>query len=106
MVQSAARVRFPDPRRGYARHFRAYGDVAPVRPGRIAAGPVCAGALWTWAEGIDGGRGAPRRRPARSGLALTPAKARCPAAAPCGRPAQTAFSAAAGPGLPDIAPPS
>jgi len=88
--------------RGYARHFRAYGDVAPVRPGRIAAGPVCAGALWTRPEGIDGGRGAPRRRPARSGLALTPAKTRCHAGGACGRPAQSAFSAAARPDLQDL----
>src|SRR5262249_49089344 len=49
--------------------------------GRIAAGPVCAGALWTRTEGIDGGRGAPRRRLARSGLALTSAKPRCHAGA-------------------------
>src|SRR6476659_165737 len=55
----------------------------------------------TRGEGIDGGRGAPRRRPARSGLALTSAKTRHPGAA-CGRPAESAFSAAACPDLQDL----
>src|SRR5262245_42792850 len=89
MVQSAARLRLPDPRRWNARHLRAYGNLAPLRPDRIAAGPVCPGALWTRAEGIDGGRGAPRGRPARTGLTLTQQE-RCHAGAGCGRAASKA----------------
>src|SRR5262245_9933734 len=94
MVQSAARIRLPDPRRGDARHFRAYGDVASLRADRIAAGPVRSCALRTRAEGIDGGRGAPRRRAARAGLALTPANDRCDGGAARGRPVLKSFPAA------------
>ena len=56
---------------GTAGYLRAHGNAAPLRPDRVAAGPIRAGALWTWAEGIDGGRGASRRRAAWASLALT-----------------------------------
>ncbi len=46
MVQSAARVRLPDAGGGDAGHFRPYGNVAPLRPGRAAARPVRPGTLW------------------------------------------------------------
>ncbi len=65
MVQPAARVRLPDPRRGHARHLRAHGDAAPLRPRRAAARADRAGALRAGAEGPDGGRSASRWRPAR-----------------------------------------
>ena len=91
VVQSAARLRVSHPRRGYARHFRAYGDLAPLRLDRVAAGPVRAGALRARAQGLDGGRGASRRRAARPGLALNassssdrPSRRDCAAATPCG----------------------
>ena len=64
---------------GTARYLRAHGNTAPLRPDRVAAGAIRAGALWTRAEGIDGGRGASRRRAARSSFALTPPPAGTPA---------------------------
>src|SRR5262249_20718454 len=71
VVQPSARLRVPHPRRRHAGHFRAHGDAAPLRLDRAAAGPVRAGALRPGTEGIDGRRGATRRRAARPRLPLT-----------------------------------
>ena len=56
---------------GTAGYLRAHGNTAPLRADRVAAGAIRAGALWTWAEGIDGGRSASRRRAAWASFALT-----------------------------------
>src|SRR2546421_7010025 len=71
MVQSAARLRIPDPRGGDSGHFRSYGDVAPLWARRAAPWTDRAGALRTGTEGLDGRRGAARQRTARPRVALT-----------------------------------
>jgi hypothetical protein len=77
VVQSAAWFRLPDPRRGRTRHFRAYGDLAPLRLDRVAAGPVRPRSLWTRGQGTDGGRGAARGCAARPGFSLNYANRSC-----------------------------
>src|SRR5215471_19261956 len=70
MVQSIERLRFFDPRRPDAGHFRAYGDAASMRFYRAQARSVSAGALWPRTEGAHGRRAQARRRP-RPILSLT-----------------------------------
>src|SRR5689334_22439421 len=70
MVQSAARLRLPHPRRWDAGHLRPYGDVAALRHRRAAPGPDRAGPLRSWAQRHDGRRGASGWRPARTRVAL------------------------------------
>src|ERR1700759_4579650 len=71
MVQQASRVRLPHARGGDAGYLRPYGNFAPVRADRTAAGAIRPGALRAGPEGHDGGRSAPRKRTAGSRLALT-----------------------------------
>ena len=61
VVQPAARLRLPDPRRGHAGHLRPHGDAAPLRHRRAEAGREGVRALRRRLQGPDGGRGAPRR---------------------------------------------
>src|SRR5262249_2308287 len=102
MVQSATWLRFSDPRRGNAGHFRAHGDAAPFRHHRIAAGTVRPGALRARSEGAHGGGSTARRRAARPVVTLTlvfnPGLARLPCRfdggprpAPRARPKRTGY---------------
>ncbi len=70
VVQSAARLRVPDPGRWNSGHLRPHGDLAALRHHRVAARPVRHGALWAGAEGDDGGGGPAGRRPAGASLPL------------------------------------
>src|ERR1700761_2292039 len=56
VVQSAARLRFPEPRRGDTGYLRAHGDLAPFRNDRAASWSICDGPVRARLEGHDGGR--------------------------------------------------
>src|SRR5262249_19709158 len=62
MVQSTARLRISHPRRGYRRHFRAYGNLAAVLSRRAAPRAIPAGPLLQPPPGADGGGGTAGRR--------------------------------------------
>ena len=51
-------------------HLRPYGDVAPLRHHRVAAGTDRFGQIWARTEGFDGGRSAAGWWTARTGVAL------------------------------------
>ena len=70
MVQSASRVRLRHARGGDARYLRPYGNPAPIRDHRIAAGAIRSGPLRPRSQGIDGRRSSPRERTARPVVAL------------------------------------
>src|SRR5512143_1689854 len=70
MVQPPAWLRLSDPRRRYARYFRAHGDPASLWLCRAATGPDRARPLWARPEGADGCRGPSGRRFARAGVPL------------------------------------
>src|SRR5690606_11986875 len=54
MVQPDTRLRLPYPRRGDGGHLRPYGDAAPPRGNRIAAGTGGVGTLRSGGQGPDG----------------------------------------------------
>src|SRR3984893_17929578 len=70
MVQSAARIRLPDLRRGGSRYLRAYGTLAPLWNDRAAPRSICAGAVRTRVQGNDGCRNPAGNRLARTLVAL------------------------------------